>query len=298
MTTIIQTKSLTKYYGKHLALENLNLEVGQGEIFGFLGPNGAGKTTFIKMMLGFIRPTEGTLSLFGQKPHEYDRSRIGYLPEKIVIQPFLSGREFLRYQGNLIGLAGKMLEDQIDHAVERLEMSDAADRRISDYSKGMVQRIGVANLLLGDKNLLMLDEPNSGLDPMGIALIRKLMISLRDEGKTIFFNSHQLLEVEKTCDRVAILNMGKIVASGSSRELSSKRGIRLEVEEMTSSLVELLKQNDSAVIIQGNCAELNMNDTQKERMLPAQIVNSGGRILSYIHSIESLEDVFQRLIKN
>ncbi|MCB1173699.1 MAG: ABC transporter ATP-binding protein [Leptospiraceae bacterium] len=298
METIIQSAGLTKFYGQHLALDQLQIEVRRGEIFGFLGPNGAGKTTFIKLMLGFIKPSDGSLSILGQSPTKLDRSQIGYLPEKIVIHPFLTGREYLQYQAALNGIPRNQLGVQIDSALKRLEMMEAADRRISTYSKGMVQRIGVANLLLGDRQLLLLDEPNSGLDPIGIALIRKIMSELRDEGRTVFVNSHQLLEVEKACDRVAILNKGRVVAQGSSRELSAARGIRLELAELNAACEQVLKEHDMNCKINGNAVELSIPDAEKERQLPAKLVAAGGRILHYSQSQESLEEVFQRLVQS
>lgn len=294
--TIIETRGLTKYYSDQLAVHQLALEVKKGEIFGFLGPNGAGKTTFVKMMLHFIQPTEGYLHILGNTPAKLDRALIGYLPEKISIQPFLTGREFLRYQARLIGLRKPDLENQVDRVLARVEMTDAAERRISNYSKGMVQRIGLANTLLGDRQLLILDEPNSGLDPLGIALVRDVMLELKKAGKTIFFNSHQLLEVEKVCDRVAILNHGRVVAQGTSKDLASKRGVRFELAEMNQAAEAWIKKQDAGAVIRSTHVEMSILDEEAERLIPAKLIENGARILSYNQSSESLEDVFHRLI--
>ncbi len=227
--SVIECAALSKSYGSHPAIRDLALEVAAGEIFGFLGPNGAGKTTFIKILLDFIPADGGQLRILGSAPRDLDRARIGYLPERISIHPFLTGREFLRYQGQLIGLRGDDLKQRVSTALERVQMSDAADRRVADYSKGMTQRVGLAAALLGEPELLLLDEPASGLDPIGMATIREIMLAERRRGATVFFNSHQLLEVEKTCDRVAILNQGRLAAQGRSTVLSSRLGVQLDV---------------------------------------------------------------------
>ncbi|MEQ9365550.1 MAG: ABC transporter ATP-binding protein [Leptospirales bacterium] len=298
---VIECESLSKSYGSHPALSDLDLSVERGEIFGFLGPNGAGKTTFIKILLHFIAPSGGDIRILGAKPGELDRTRIGYLPERINIHPFLSGREFLRFQGRLIGLAGKDLEGRIDKVLERVEMSAAGDRRVGDYSKGMTQRVGLAQALLGEPELLLLDEPASGLDPLGIARIREIMLAERDRGATVFFNSHQLLEVEKTCDRVAILNRGRVAAQGKSQDLSSRQGVRLEIDGPADALgkvSELARNLDSSAQIEQSGAriELSIADPEQERLFPAKVVDAGARIVKYARQLESLEDVFQRLV--
>lgn len=298
---VIECESLSKSYGTHPALRDLNLSVERGEIFGFLGPNGAGKTTFIKILLDFVAPTGGDIRILGQVPGQLDRTRIGYLPERINIHPFLSGREFLRFQGRLIGLGGKDLEERIHRLLERVEMTEAGDRRVSDYSKGMTQRVGLAQALLGEPELLLLDEPASGLDPLGIARIREIMLAERDRGATVFFNSHQLLEVEKTCDRVAILNRGKVAAQGKSNDLSSRQGVHLQVDgssEAIQKVLELAKGVDPAANVQqgGSSIELAIPDGEQERLFPAKVVETGARIIRYARQLESLEDVFHRLI--
>lgn len=297
---VIECESLSKSYGSHPALRDLSLSVAQGEIFGFLGPNGAGKTTFIKILLDFVTPGGGSIRILGSAPGQLDRTRIGYLPERINIHPFLTGREFLRYQGQLIGLAGKDLEGRVDRCLDRVQMTEAGDRRISGYSKGMTQRVGLAQALLGEPELLLLDEPASGLDPLGIVLIREIMLAERARGATVFFNSHQLLEVEKTCDRVAILNRGRVAAQGRSSDLSSRQGVHLEVDgtgDVVQKVIDLARKLDPAAVINGGGKiDLAIADGETERLFPARVVETGARILKYSRQLESLEDVFHRLI--
>jgi ABC-2 type transport system ATP-binding protein len=293
---VIQSEGLTRFYGPRPALRELNLQVRRGEIFGFLGPNGAGKTTFIKILLDFIRPTAGNVSILGAAPAQLDRAKLGYLPERINIHPFLTGREFLLYQCRLLGLPAGERAGRVNRALERVEMSADADVRVGNYSKGMMQRIGVASAVLGDPELLLLDEPVSGLDPIGIARMREIMLEEKQRGATILVNSHQLLEVEKTCDRVAILNKGRVAAQGAQSELNSSKGVRLELDAMTPAAAQLLQKLDPAAKIEGARAELAIADREQERLLPAKLVEQGARILSYAERRESLEEVFYRLV--
>lgn len=296
MDYLIQSHQLTKFYGATHALVDVDIHVRQGEIFGFLGPNGAGKTTFVKILLNFVFSTRGTLEVMGETPHRIDRKKIGYLPERISIHPFLTGREFLEYQGNLIDRSGSALKTRINECLEKVKMTDAADRRISEYSKGMLQRIGVAQAILGEPELLVLDEPNSGLDPIGVQDIREIIQDEKKRGATVFLNSHQLLEVEKTCDRVAILNHGRVAAQGSREELSGKQGIALELENAGSEILNFLRNIDPGLKQSGAIIEISIPDSEEERMLPARLVEKGARILSYSRKRESLEQVFRRLV--
>lgn len=298
--TIIESEGLSKFYRSIPALRNLSLQVRRGEVFGFLGPNGAGKTTFIKILLDFIRPSAGEIRILGQSPDRLDRKRIGYLPERISVHTFLTGREFLLYQAGLIGIPSAQARQEIQGLLERVRMAEDADRRVGGYSKGMIQRIGVAASLLGQPELLLWDEPVSGLDPIGISQIREVMISERSRGATIFVNSHQLLEVEKTCDRVAILNRGRVAAQGRREELSSQKGVALEVENMTEALAGDLRKLDPQAKIEGVRAELTLEgtDPETERLLPKRIVEQGARLVHYSQRRESLEDIFYRLVQD
>ncbi len=297
MENVIESKALVKDYRAVRALNGVDIQVRQGEIFGFLGPNGAGKTTFVKTMLNFVRASSGDIRVLGDTPSRLNRERIGYLPERVSIHGFLTAREFLRYQARMAGLNMSGIETEIDSVLARVKMSEAADRRIGGFSKGMMQRVGLAQALLGSPELLILDEPNSGLDPMGVLEIREAILSEKERGATVFLNSHQLLEVEKTCDRVAILDHGNVVAQGSRDELAGQQGIELELEEALEPALACLREADPKVNIQGKRATLSISDPELERTLPARLIDKGARIIYYSQKRESLEEVFKRLVK-
>ena len=209
---VVETHGLRKEFGDKVAVAELSLEVRPGEVFGFLGPNGAGKTTSLKMLLGLIRPTAGAARVLGAPLGDRRaRERIGFLPEHFRFQDWLTGRELLEFHGRLFGLPGARRRAQIDELLARVDLLDAAHRRLRDYSKGMLQRIGLAQALLGEPALVFLDEPTSGLDPLGRLLVRDLIAELRERGVAVFLNSHLLGEVEATCDRVAFLKQGRTV---------------------------------------------------------------------------------------
>jgi ABC-2 type transport system ATP-binding protein len=202
------------------ALNGLNLTVSAGTVFGFLGPNGAGKTTTMHILLGFILPTAGEACIFGQDVRSaIARQRIGYLPENPDTYRFLSGRELLTMAGHLFGMRGPSLRSRIEELLEEVDLRDAADRRIGTYSRGMTQRICLAQALINDPDLVILDEPTGGLDPFGRRAVRRIISHLRSRGKTVFFSSHELSEVELVCDHLAILVGGRVVAKGPAAEL-------------------------------------------------------------------------------
>ena len=209
---VVETHGLRKQFGEKLAVEDLSLRVEPGEIFGFLGPNGSGKTTSLKMLLGLVEPTAGTARVLG-KPlgDRRARAKLGFLPEHFRFQEWLTGRELLHFHGRLYGLGGRELEARADELLARLDLLDAAHRPVRTYSKGMTQRVGLAQALLNEPALVFLDEPTSGLDPLGRLLVRDIIRELRDRGTAVFLNSHLLGEVEATCDRVAFVKAGRTV---------------------------------------------------------------------------------------
>jgi ABC-2 type transport system ATP-binding protein len=210
---VIETQALRKQFGATLAVADLTLRVGAGEIFGFLGPNGAGKTTSIKMLLALVNATSGTGQVMGAPLGDRAaRARIGFLPEHFRFHDTLTATELLRFHGRLYGLRGVSLDARIDRLLTRVDLLDAANRPLRGYSKGMLQRAGLAQALLNDPQLVFLDEPTSGLDPLGRLLVRSIIDELRADGVTVFLNSHLLGEVEATCDRVAFVKRGRIVA--------------------------------------------------------------------------------------
>ncbi len=208
----IETEGLRKVFGNLVAVKNLTLQIQQGEVFGFLGPNGAGKTTSIKMFVGLISPTAGRATLLGSPLGDrHVLARVGFLPEHFRFQEWLTASEFLELHGQLYGMAHQSLAERIDTLLERVGLSEFRDHRLSTFSKGMLQRIGLAQALLNHPALVFLDEPTSGLDPVGRILVRDIIRELRHEGTCVFLNSHLLSEIEVTCDRVAFISHGEVV---------------------------------------------------------------------------------------
>ncbi len=203
-----------------VALQGLDLEVSTGEVFGFLGPNGAGKTTTINVLLGFVQPTSGNASLFGIDVRQpIARQRIGYLPEMTYYYKFLTAEELLHFYAKIFGLSRAQANQRVDEALKLVELDAARKRLIKTYSKGMQQRVGLAQALINNPDLLILDEPTSGLDPLGRMKVRGIIQRLKNEGKTVFFSSHELGEVETVCDRVAIVADGHLKAAGRVQEI-------------------------------------------------------------------------------
>jgi len=209
---ILETRGLSRRFGDKLAVADLSLAVAPGEVFGFLGPNGAGKTTSVKMLLGLIAPSAGEATVLGRPLGDRRaRARLGFLPEHFRFPEWLSGRELLEFHGRLFGLGGPRLRDRIERLLARVDLADAARREIRTYSKGMMQRVGLAQAMLNQPALVLLDEPTSGLDPLGRLLVRDIIRELKSRGTTVFLNSHLLGEVEATCDRVAFVKEGRTV---------------------------------------------------------------------------------------
>ncbi|HVP40262.1 MAG TPA: ABC transporter ATP-binding protein [Candidatus Saccharimonadales bacterium] len=225
---VVEARGLRKQFGDKLAVADLSLSVGSGEVFGFLGPNGAGKTTSLKMLLGLLRPTAGSAVVLGAPLGDLRaRAGIGFLPEHFRFHDWLTGRELLRYHARLYGVPRARREDRIEALLARVDLLDAAGRRLRDYSKGMLQRIGLAQALLNEPRLVFLDEPTSGLDPLGRLLVRDIIRELKAAGTAVFLNSHLLGEVEATCDRVVFVKDGRAV-----HELvlgSAERDLELEL---------------------------------------------------------------------
>ncbi len=232
---VIETWSLRKEFRSVVAVADLSIRVNAGEVFGFLGPNGAGKTTSLKILLGLITPSGGTGSLLGAPLGDRaTRARVGFLPEHFRFHDCLTGRQLLRMHGRLHGRRGRALEHRIDELLARVDLVDAEDRPLREYSKGMVQRAGLAQALINDPEVVFLDEPTSGLDPLGRLLVRDVIEELRQRGTTVFLNSHLLGEVEATCDRVVFVKQGRTV-----HELTLNDPAVLEVELKIAGSVAL-----------------------------------------------------------
>ena len=215
MNSVVEIRGVSRRFGDVMAVDNLTLSLGTGEIMGFLGANGAGKTTTIKMLLGLIRPSSGTVSVLGGDPSDAKvRAKIGYMPEIAYYYPYLNARELLAFYGGLCGMDGKTIRARTDELLSTVGLADAAKRPLKTYSKGMLQRAGIAQALLHDPDLLVLDEPFTGLDPLARIHVRNLLRRLRDRGKSIFFSSHELGETELLCDSVAIMKRGRCIYHG------------------------------------------------------------------------------------
>lgn len=246
---MIIVNSLSKSFGKgkkrQKVVDNLSLHIHPGEVFGFLGPNGAGKSTTIKLLLGFLKPDDGTMKvrdkIVGQD--EY-RNFIGYLPEFPFFYTHLSARETLYLSGRLSGMGKKYIRERSDKLLEELDLSQAVNKRVGGFSKGMKQRLGVANALLHDPEILIFDEPMSGLDPLGRYLIKELIIKLKESGKTIFFSSHILSDIESLCERIAVIHRGKLLYKGDIDGFNIKEGQNLE-----SRFIEVIKETTDEVVV-------------------------------------------------
>ena len=299
---IIETQGLRKQFGSTVAVSDLSLHVGEGEIFGFLGPNGAGKTTSVKMLLALVEPTAGTGRVLGAPIGDRAaRARIGFLPEHFRFHDTLTATELLRFHGRLYGLRGASLDARIDRLLTRVDLVDAADRPLRGYSKGMLQRVGLAQALLNDPQLVFLDEPTSGLDPLGRLLVRSIIEELRADGATVFLNSHLLGEVEATCDRVVFLKRGRVV---DERRLSGPSEA-LDVEIRVGVSAGALANADTRPIVDGLSRfatnivrprpDLIALRVASDAMVPAIVcwlVQQGVRIHAVQPRRKSLEDVF------
>jgi ABC-2 type transport system ATP-binding protein len=235
------------------AVESLDLEVRRGQIYGLLGPNGSGKSTTIKMLLGLLRPTAGRIAILGKRPRDVDtKRRIGYLPEESYLYRFLSGRETLDYYGRLFGLGRRARQERIDMLLEMVGLDAVQDRPVGEYSKGMQRRIGLAQSLINDPQLLILDEPTSGMDPVGARQIKDLIATMAQRGKTVLLCSHLLADVEDLCDRVAIMYGGRVRAEGTCAELLEQGdGMVLETaalpEPVLGEVREVLRRHELAL---------------------------------------------------
>lgn len=228
-----------------VALDHLDLQVRSGEVFGLLGPNGSGKSTTLKLLLGLVVPTEGESRVFGLPPDSLEaRQRVGFLPENPYFYAFLNGDETLRFYGKLCGVSGPKLEKRIDELIDLVGLQNGRERPLRSYSKGMLQRIGLAQALIHDPDLLFLDEPTAGVDPLGSAQIRDLILQLKKMGKTVVFSSHLLEQVQEVADRVAIFSLGKKVLEGSLESLlAESQSTQVHVPgELTAEQQEKVRQ--------------------------------------------------------
>nr|WP_233340924.1 ABC transporter ATP-binding protein [Haloprofundus sp. MHR1] len=294
--TAIRTEGLTKRYGSDVyAVNDLDLTVERGEVFGFLGPNGAGKSTTIDMLLDYVRPTSGSATVLGydaQTETRHIHERIGILPDDYGLYDRLSGRKHIQYAIDL-----KRTDDDPDAVLERVGLTgEAIHRPVGGYSKGMTQRVVLGIALVGDPDLLILDEPSSGLDPNGVRQIRELVQRLADQGKTVFFSSHILSQVEAVCDRVAILNDGNLVAVDSIDGLRSALGtgstLSLQVDRRPDSLRLDDFDGVSNVILEEGTVEVTVTDPVIKDDVIDRVREAGADVLDIVTREPSLEELF------
>jgi ABC-2 type transport system ATP-binding protein len=279
------------------AVRGVSFEVIAGEIFGFLGPNGAGKTTTIKMLMGLITPTGGTMEILGRRaPTPEIMSRVGFLPENPYVYPYLSPREFVTLCGRLCGLRGRDLRDRSVRIIERVGMGAAIDRAARTLSKGMLQRVALAAALVHEPELLVLDEPMSGLDPVGRKEVRDLILEEKRRGRTVFFSSHILADVEMLCDRVCILRQGEIVVAGALHDLLSagNRYSEVTVGGASRALRDALATIASATREVGDLLVMDVKGDEAVRDVVQRALADGARLESVTPKRETLEDLFVR----
>jgi ABC-2 type transport system ATP-binding protein len=300
----IRTENLSKTYktawGKKetSAVRMLNLEVKQGEVFGLLGPNGAGKTSTIHLLLNLIRPTTGVAFLFDRPVTDTEvHRRLGYLPESVNLHSYYRGRALLNFYAALCGVPVEQREHRVAEVLKLLDLEDAAEKQVAKYSKGMAQRIGVAQAMLHDPDLLILDEPTASLDPIARHRFRELLLELKGRGKTILISSHILSEVESVCDRVAILENGALKRIGTLQELSAGGSTRLIVKEIPAAVMEALAATPAEVTwVQGQVT-IRCQDDPILQTVEALLREHHVEILRKESEAQSLDEIFFSTIK-
>ena len=290
----IETHELRKVFGEHTAVKGLTLQVRQGEVFGFLGPNGAGKTTSIKMLLGLIAPTSGTASLLGAPlGNRQALARIGFLPEHFRFQDWLTAAEFLELHGQLYGMSPADLRSRSADLLERVGLSEFRRKQLRTFSKGMLQRIGLAQALLNRPLLVCLDEPTSGLDPVGRRLVRDIIHELRAQGTTVFLNSHLLSEIEVTCDRVAFIQHGEVVRLLELSSLDSgQTTVSIRARGLTPAIHSGLAGWGKLIQVEPEMITLNIPLEANLPEITRYLVAQGADVYAISPRRMSLEEIF------
>jgi ABC-2 type transport system ATP-binding protein len=290
---VVETRGLAKRFGDKLAVADLSLSVGRGEVFGFLGPNGAGKTTSLKMLLGLVTPSGGDATVLGRPLGDRPtRAKVGFLPEHFRFHDWLTGRELLRFHGRLYGLGGAALERRIEELLARVDLLDAAERRVNGYSKGMLQRAGLAQALLNEPELVFLDEPTSGLDPLGRLLVRDLIRDLKRAGTAVFLNSHLLGEVEATCDRVVFVKQGRTVRELELAAADRALEVDLRLGATDAAIVTGLARFGRVALVDGDRVRMSVDGEERLPEMAAWLVGRGAKLYGMNAARQSLETLF------
>jgi len=298
---VLETKGLTKHYGDFVAVDDLNLSVKKGEVFGLLGPNGAGKTTTILMLLGLTESTKGKVSVLGFDPARQPlsvKARVGYMPDEVGFYDDLSARENLVYIAKLNGISRDQIKQRVEEAIERVHLTDVIDHRTGTFSRGMRQRLGLADVLIKNPQLIIMDEPTQGLDPELAHEFLDMIHNLREEGTTILLSSHLLHQVQVICDRVGLFSKGKMVIQGTVPELARKvlggaYRIQLEAEGPSAQLIKALKSlRDVNKVSRINGAfEIEARDDVRADAANA-VIKAGGRLKGLNVESQSLDDIY------
>lgn len=299
MEIAVETHALRKTYGKLIAVNDLDLRVPTGAVFGLLGPNGAGKTTTIQMLLGNVFATSGAASLFGMHVGDLRaKRRIGFLPEKFQFHDFLSAEEFLHFHGRLAGVDWAVLHRRTEEALEMVGLMERRRSKIREFSKGMQQRIGLAQAIVHDPDLVILDEPTSALDPIGRRHVRDIIGELKRRGKTVMLNSHLLSEVELSCDSLAIINKGSVIRQGSLDELlTTKSTVELEVRNFGPETERRICEFATLLSREGDAVTVEVGQDEHIPALAEAVVQTGAKLMQMTYKRETLEDFFIRSIE-
>lgn len=294
----IDTRGLRKQFGDKLAVRDLTLQVERGEVFGFLGPNGAGKTTSVKMLLNLVFPSGGEGFLFGRPLSDPQvRARVGFLPEHFRFHDWLSGEEFLRLHADLYRAPRGDAVRTIGELLERVNLTPHAGKKLREYSKGMLQRIGLAQALLNQPELVILDEPTSGLDPVGRRLVRDIIRDLRAQGTTVFINSHLLSEVEITCDRVAFIKHGEVIRISPLQTLvEGELTVELRARNLNPEVLEGLKRWGRSIRSDGEHLSLTLQSEADLPEINRYLVNAGVEVYALRPEHISLEELFIQIV--
>ena len=293
----IEASGLHKSYGRTVALEELSLRVERGEVFGFLGPNGAGKTTTVKILMGLVRPTSGEARIFGRPVGDPEaRRRAGYLPENFRFHDWLTGEALLDFHGRLAGMTAADRRRRIPEVIGRVGLAGRGGDRIRGYSKGMTQRVGIAQAILHEPDVVLLDEPTSALDPVGRREVRDLIRSLRADGMTVFINSHLLSEVEMICDRVAIVTRGRLVRDGRLADLLDAASLRITLDRVDQGLLQMLERIAPVANVEETTVTLEA-EAEAAPLIAEAVIGAGYRLFGLVPVHRSLEDVFMQLVE-